>query len=763
MTSWQLGFDLKSLWHIGSSAPTGTDVDAEPTLTPEGLPYIPGKSVRGLLRDSLQFGAELGLGFDAADVERWLGSPPAPQQSQSDDDEIESELAAARWGTKGGRVAVTSAELGETPALRQGWQQWARDAAQATKKAGQDPSDDSHKTSEDAELKRLLFQRIAQTKLDGGTATTGSLRATRVCLPMKLFAELEWTEPGAPDDARKFFEAVKASLPFLLELGRSRTRGFGSVRVKIQALQTPPLSARSAPVGGSGNAALLRLTLLEDVVVSQTSATSGGHRSHTLTPGAQLLGAAASKLYASLGADAWRVFHQGAVRFGDGLWVDPEQHVCEPTPLSWHKQKTAGTLADLALDRDQLQDTQWTQQRDGYTASPGAPAAAAGGVTATDGVRMRFGLRTSLQGGVARDGLLYGYEAIERGQTFASLLQASDPADLQRVAAALDGAVLRIGRSRSTEYGRVLCKVEPLPQPKSTSLTGSQTLVLRAVSDLCLRDLTTGQPTLQLDAQQLGLPDGWRLDSTHSYLRTRAYRPFHGVRKRPAMERQVLMAGSVFCLCGPTLSEAEGQRLQSLLQRGVGLHLAEGLGRLVVHHKGYQVQTLQKAEAPAAQPPHQEPLFQQLQHLHREQQLTKARYEAVTQLVQQFGQRSHVKQLGKAQWGALRAAGLLQPRHSAFDVMEQFVRAAAAQQPPTGTNQNDRRAPDRAGGAERRTRWHKIWDAEGARENKETGKTADNRKDGLKATLEAHRGNAAWDGQMLAQWAARQAKQGDER
>jgi len=556
---------------------------------------------------------------------------------------------------------------------------------------------------------------------------------------MDLVARLEWTELTELADAQRFAAALQASLPFLTELGRSRTRGFGAVRVKLTPLAARP-STGQTPLQIQSSTAVLRLTLLDDVVVSQTSATSGGHSSRPLIPGAQILGAAASKLYDSLGADAWRVFHQGAVRFGDGLWVNPEQQVCEQAPLSWHKQKSGERRADLALQADTDRDAQWTQQREGYTATPDKPSAL------SHGVEMRFGLRTALSNGVADDSLLFGYEAIERGQTFAAVLAADQPSDLQTVANALHGAILRIGRSRSAEYGRIRCTVEAHDRKDAPSLTGRTSLVLRAVSDLCLRDPTTGQPTLQLTREPLGLPEGWSLDLSRTYLRARTYRPFHGVRKRPGMERQVLVSGSVFCLQGPALSEADGQRLGALLQRGVGLYLTDGLGRLVVHEPDYRVLALRGQVDEAIEAPDKTPLIQLLKQLDAQAQLADKRSEAARHLLREIGKYPDVRALGKAQWGALRAKAMRAPDATAFAVMEQFVGAAAASKQPQDTRPEDKRVPARLGGGERRLKWQRVWEA----------------RNGLKELLQAKLGQAGWDGEMLAQWAVLQSKQGDE-
>lgn len=62
---------------------------------------------------------------------------------------------------------------------------------------------------------------------------------------------------------------------------------------------------------------VLRLTLIDELVLSERSATLGGHRGLDYIPGAALLGAAAQRLYGKLATGpclAGLPFRQGPVR-----------------------------------------------------------------------------------------------------------------------------------------------------------------------------------------------------------------------------------------------------------------------------------------------------------------------------------------------------------------------------------------------------------------------------------------------------------------
>jgi hypothetical protein len=72
-------------------------------------------------------------------------------------------------------------------------------------------------------------------------------------------------------------------------------------------------------------AAMLALgwIFLDDLVLSASAASAGGHRSLRLFPGAVLRGLFASHLYDEPNIDTYRLFHSGELRFGDACRSPP--------------------------------------------------------------------------------------------------------------------------------------------------------------------------------------------------------------------------------------------------------------------------------------------------------------------------------------------------------------------------------------------------------------------------------------------------------
>lgn len=314
----------------------------------------------------------------------------------------------------------------------------------------------------------------------------------------------------------------------------------------------------------------LRLTLETDVVLSASAATVGAHRTLRRIRGSALLGACAAQGY--MHPRSFDLFHSGAVRYGDAL-PEATGAAAWPVPLSLHRDKlgTSTRLWNLAV-AERPPGQQLTQVREGFVTVDARWLQ----------VPVAYSMRTSIDDdGRARDGLLFGMESISAGQTFRATVTADDDALIDAVAERLVGRVHRIGRSRSAEFGLVHIERTDPPSESSWALVQGSTGVVRlwCRSDVALRDASTGAPRLAPEAADFGLPDGALLDPTHSFLRTGRWSPFNSYRRRPDLERQVILAGSVLVYQTPEVDLAD---LRTVLARGVGSYRQDGLGDVVI-------------------------------------------------------------------------------------------------------------------------------------------------------------------------------------
>ena len=168
-------------WHLSSGLSAGAKLDSTVTRDENGLPYIPGKTIKGLIREM----AELTKNFDF--VTTCFGS------SSDEKDKFYSEEKIV------GECNFSNVEIEEN-----------------TKKSIINNS-----------LENQLFDEIASTKIDkNGIAESGSLREIEVVVPISLFGEIK----NIPDVYKQeMINAIKK----VKRMGLNRNRGLGRCKIEI--------------------------------------------------------------------------------------------------------------------------------------------------------------------------------------------------------------------------------------------------------------------------------------------------------------------------------------------------------------------------------------------------------------------------------------------------------------------------------------------------------------------------------------------------
>ncbi|MEM6801315.1 MAG: RAMP superfamily CRISPR-associated protein [Bacteroidota bacterium] len=164
-------------WHTGSGLSGGADLNATVIKNESLLPYIPGKTLKGLLRDAATSLNELN-----------------PQLvSQSFIEEVFGKENKETYLNTG--CYFSDAQL--APALA--------------------------KKIVDEKLQSFLYDRLASTAIDeNGQAKDHSLRHIEATIPLKLYAFIE-DFPSNPEHDL----ALKSSFQWIKQLGLNRTRGLG--------------------------------------------------------------------------------------------------------------------------------------------------------------------------------------------------------------------------------------------------------------------------------------------------------------------------------------------------------------------------------------------------------------------------------------------------------------------------------------------------------------------------------------------------------
>lgn len=182
-----LHVELLDDWHCGSGRGSGSLVDATIDRDDLGLPYVPGRMLKGLLREACVALADF-KAADSADVDRWFG----PRLQDGDGD---------RYRFHQGQLAISDARL--PPDV-------------ATWLAG-----------DGAEHVPHLTRTISATALDEGVAKGHSLRSFDVAVPMLLEAHIE-----GPDDGN-WLDVMRRAAQLVHAVGAHRTRGLGRCELRI--------------------------------------------------------------------------------------------------------------------------------------------------------------------------------------------------------------------------------------------------------------------------------------------------------------------------------------------------------------------------------------------------------------------------------------------------------------------------------------------------------------------------------------------------
>lgn len=172
-------------WHVSSGLSGGVDAQTALLKTPEGLPMIPGKTLKGLLRDAAESLSELGAsGLDKPFIEQVFG-----EENQNTYDRQS--------------CFFSNAELPVGLNLEEG-------------------------------QKSLLYDRLASTSMDErGLAKDQTLRQLEVCVPLSLQASIQdfpLTEG--------YEHAMETCMKWVKQLGLNRHRGLGRCQFTNLAWKT---------------------------------------------------------------------------------------------------------------------------------------------------------------------------------------------------------------------------------------------------------------------------------------------------------------------------------------------------------------------------------------------------------------------------------------------------------------------------------------------------------------------------------------------
>lgn len=175
-----------SYWHCGSGLAAGADVDLLVVKDAAGLPYVPGKTLKGLLREAAEELQQLN----------------PEKYAQSDLEECMGKYETDSRNLKKGTCFFSNATL---------------------------PMAEHEALEQNPELSEFLYDGLSATAIDPetGTAREHSLRKMQVTVP----CQLEGSILNVPDDC---VALIADSMKLIKRLGLGRNRGLGRCTLKME-------------------------------------------------------------------------------------------------------------------------------------------------------------------------------------------------------------------------------------------------------------------------------------------------------------------------------------------------------------------------------------------------------------------------------------------------------------------------------------------------------------------------------------------------
>ena len=185
-------------WHAGSGLTAGADVDLLVIKDKHNLPFISGKTLKGLLKDAAQDLYEFDTSIDKNMIDKIYGKEAIEAEKTKNNESIPSIPGSANFSN-----AELSLELKNKLKYKE--------------------------KNELIDKTNFLYRKISSTAInEAGQAKEHSLRRIEVTVPLVLFAKISNIEN---DDQENFIEKC---MQMIKRMGSGRNRGLGRCQLSIE-------------------------------------------------------------------------------------------------------------------------------------------------------------------------------------------------------------------------------------------------------------------------------------------------------------------------------------------------------------------------------------------------------------------------------------------------------------------------------------------------------------------------------------------------
>lgn len=201
-----------SYWHVGNGLGEGARADSIVLKDQHQLPYFPGKTLRGILRNAMEKARAL----------NWY------QDTFATTDPVELAFGSAH---EGGMIENTEADEPKLTRLTTPGMLFVPNATLS------EPEYRFLAQSSQSSLVDALYTTMASTAINmkTGAAMHKSLRAFEVTVPLTLQTILSFNDEIEVEQQSQVFTALSLALPLVEQIGAKRSRGFGRVKLSLEA------------------------------------------------------------------------------------------------------------------------------------------------------------------------------------------------------------------------------------------------------------------------------------------------------------------------------------------------------------------------------------------------------------------------------------------------------------------------------------------------------------------------------------------------
>ncbi len=189
MTQITATIEFHTYWQAGSGEGLRPDIDALALRDADNLPYLPGKTLKGIWREAMQTAEDAGM-IKTCSTAMLFG-----EHSGCNDEAVPPSKGLLSFSNAVPEQKFTA---------------WLR--------------------SQDRSVKDQLFHYLSSTRLKNGIAVDKTLRSIEVCLPIILTAEITCLNPEKTDLCRA---RLAKTCGLIKSIGFRRHRGLGRCQVSV--------------------------------------------------------------------------------------------------------------------------------------------------------------------------------------------------------------------------------------------------------------------------------------------------------------------------------------------------------------------------------------------------------------------------------------------------------------------------------------------------------------------------------------------------